>query len=122
MIAGGTSGIEMPVVLHSSQEIRAVRTEGNSFSNRYLVLVVKTNSLDQVRYAVIASKSVGGAVERNRCKRRIRSRMAKFGAKISMGNDLLIIARSALLTVSPVVLDQVFEQMLVKARLLDEND
>ena len=122
MIAGGASGIEMPVVLRSSQEIRAVRNEGNSFSNRYLVLVVKSNLLNQARYAVIASKSVGGAVERNRCKRRIRSRMAKSGAKISMGNDLLIIARSALLTVSPVALDQAFEQLLVKARLLDEND
>ena len=122
MIASSTSGIEMPVVLHSSQEIRAVRTEGNSFSNRYLVLVVKSNLLNQLRYAIIASKSVGGAVERNRCKRRIRSRMAKFGAKISMGNDLLIIARSALLTVSPVDLDQAFEQLLVKARLLNKND
>jgi RNase P protein component len=48
--------------------------------------------------------------------------MAKFGAKISMGNDLLIIARSALLTVSPVDLDQAFEQLLVKARLLNKND
>ncbi len=122
MIAGSTSGIGMPVVLHSSQEVRAVRNEGNSFSNRYLVLVVKSNSLNQVRYAVIASKSVGGAVERNRCKRRIRSRMAKFGAKISMGNDLLIIARSALLTVSPIALDQEFEQLLVKAKLLEKND
>ena len=122
MIAGSASGIEMPVVLHSSQEIRTVRNEGNSFSNRYLVLVVNSNLLNQVRYAVIASKRVGGAVERNRCKRRIRSRMAKFGAKISMGNDLLIIARSALLTVSPVALDQAFEQLLVKANLLEKND
>lgn len=122
MIACSTNGIEKPVVLHSSQEIRAVRTEGNSFSNRYLVLVVKPNLLNQVRYAVIASKSVGGAVERNRCKRRIRSRMAKFGAKINKGNDLLIIARSALLTVSPVALDQAFEQILVKANLLEKND
>ena len=122
MIAGSASGIEMPVVLHSSQEIRTVRNEGNSFSNRYLVLVVNSNLLNQVRYAVIASKRVGGAVERNRCKRRIRSRMAKFGAKISMGNDLLIIARSALLTVSPVALDQAFEQLLIKANLLEKND
>ena len=122
MIAGSASGIEMPVVLHSSQEIRTVRNEGNSFSNRYLVLVVNSNLLNQVRYAVIASKRVGGAVERNRCKRRIRSRMAKFGAKISMGNDLLIIARNALLTVSPIALDQAFEQILVKAILLEKND
>jgi len=39
-----------------------------------------------------------------------------------MGNDLLIIARSALLTVSPVALDQAFEQLLVKANLLEKND
>lgn len=108
--------------LRSSQEISAIRKEGRSFSNRYFVLVVRTNTLEISRYAVIASRSVGGAVERNRCKRRIRSRVAKFAGRMKPGNDLLVIARIACLTIEPDLLDKAFDQMFNQAGLLSINE
>ena len=108
-------------ILRSSQEISAVRKEGKSFSNRYFVLVVKANTLEESRYAVIASRSVGGAVERNRCKRRIRSRVAKLAGELTSGFDLLIIARVACLTVEPKILDKAFEQVYDQAGLIDRH-
>jgi ribonuclease P protein component len=122
MNATSTAGQSRLLVLNSSQDIKSVRQDGKVYSSRNLVLIVKVNELELNRYAIIASRSVGGAVERNRCKRRIRARMTKLAPRLIMGNDLLIIARSALLTISSVALDQAFEQMLVNARLLDEND
>ncbi len=107
--------------LRSSQEISAIRKEGRSFSNRYFVLVVRANKLDISRYAVIASRSVGGAVERNRCKRRIRSRVARLAGKMIPGNDLLIIARIACLTIEPGLLDTTFDQMFTQAGLIRNN-
>ncbi|HBO34746.1 MAG TPA: ribonuclease P protein component [Anaerolineaceae bacterium] len=107
--------------LRSSQEISAIRKEGRTFSNRYFVLVMRPNTLEMSRYAVIASRSVGGAVERNRCKRRIRSRVAKLAIRIIPGNDFLIIARVACLSVEPVLLDQAFEQVFAQAGLLSVN-
>ena len=107
--------------LRSSQEINAIRKEGKSFSNRYFVLVVKPNLLEISRYAVIASRRVGGAVERNRCKRRIRSRMANLALKIATGNDFVIIARVACLEVEPELLDRAFDQVFSQARLFTVN-
>jgi len=114
-------GVKDLATLRSSQEISAVRKEGKSFSNRYFVLVVKANKLENSRYAVIASRSVGGAVERNRCKRRIRSRVTKLAGRITPGNDLLIIARVACLAVESALLDETFEQMFTQAGLISKN-
>ncbi|NLG40322.1 MAG: ribonuclease P protein component [Chloroflexi bacterium] len=107
--------------LRSSHEISAIRKEGKTYSNRYFVLVVRANTLQISRYAVIASRSVGGAVERNRCKRRIRSRVAKLASKLTSGFDLLIIARIACLTVEPKILDKAFEQVYDQAGLIDRH-
>jgi len=104
--------------LHSSQEINAIRKEGRSFSNRYIVLTVTPNALQESRFAVIATRSVGGAVERNRCKRRIRSRVKKFAPGIIPGYDFLVIARFACLEVEPTVLDSAFEKIFTRAELL----
>lgn len=107
--------------LRSSQEINAIRKEGKSFSNRNFVLVVRPNTLEISRYGVIASRSVGGAVQRNRCKRRIRSRVASLATRIAPGNDLLIIARVGCLFVEPDLLDKAFEQVFTQAGLLSVN-
>ena len=108
--------------LRSSQEINAVRKEGKSYSNRFFVLVVRVNPLGFSRFAVIASRSVGGAVERNRCKRRIRSRVTKLESRMTPGNDLLIIARIACLKIEPELLDKAFDQMFTQAGLLSINE
>lgn len=107
--------------LRSSEEINAVRKEGKSYSNRYFVLVVKANPLEFSRFAVIASRSVGGAVERNRCKRRIRSRVTKLAGRLTPGNDFLIIARVGCLEVEPTMLDNAFEQLFAQAGLISKN-
>lgn len=108
--------------LRSSQEINAVRKEGKSYSNRFFVLVVRVNPLGFSRFAVIASRSVGGAVERNRCKRRIRSRVTKLESGMTPGNDLLIIARAACLEVKPDLLNKAFEQTFAQAGLIKTNE
>lgn len=109
-------------ILRGSQEISAVRKEGKSFSNQYIVLVVRPNDLGMSRYAVIATRSVGGAVKRNRCKRRIRSRVAKIAPAIIKGNDFLIIARVGLLAATPTAVDEAVEQIFSRAGLLSANE
>lgn len=77
--------------------------------------------LETSRYAVIASRSVGGAVERNRCKRRIRSRVTRMASRIAPGFDFLVIARIACLVVEPDSLDKTFEQVFTRAGILRVN-
>jgi ribonuclease P protein component len=60
------------VRLRSRVEFDHVQRAGRRVSARYLTLVGRRNSLDRDRLGIIASRRVGGAVERNRAKRRLR--------------------------------------------------
>jgi ribonuclease P protein component len=58
--------------LRSRAEFTAVQTGGRRTTGRYLTLLGRPNSLGRDRLGIIASKRVGGAVDRNRAKRRVR--------------------------------------------------
>lgn len=114
---------DMPVerkmaVLRSSKEILSLRKEGKSVSNQYAVLVTRPKALSLSRYAIIASKAVGGAVERNRCKRRMRSRVAKFSSRFANRYDFVLICRKTLLDVESAVLDESILDLFKRAGIV----
>lgn len=109
-------------VLRNSLEIAAIRKEGQSFSNRFLVLVIKKNSDNKPCFAVIASRKVGGAVKRNRCKRRMRSRVKMLAPRIAEDHNFVLIARPDLLQVDPATLDKSIVQLFQRAGLLYSNE
>lgn len=76
------------------------------------------NDLKITRVAVIASKSVGGAVQRNRCKRLLRSRVNNNWAEMKQGVDILLIARKKLLEASPDEVDVSVRHLLGMAGLI----
>ncbi|HAE85283.1 MAG TPA: ribonuclease P protein component [Anaerolineaceae bacterium] len=106
--------------IKSSQEIHAIRRSGQSVSDERMALVFLPNGLDYSRAAVLASKAVGGAVQRNRCKRILRARLAQFWEEIKPGFDILVIARKRLLESTTAEVDQTFQELLVRAGL-NEN-
>lgn len=105
--------------IKSSQDILEIKNSGESFSDSNLVLIVKPNNLGYSRYTAIASKAVGGAVSRNRCKRRIRNRADRMINRIPSGVDFLLIARLPLLHVSPLELDHSISKLFRRAGLLE---
>ena len=58
--------------LRSRGEFTAVQSHGRRVAGRYLTMLAHPNTLGRDRLGIIASKRVGGAVERNRAKRRLR--------------------------------------------------
>lgn len=82
--------------LRSSQEINRVRQSGKSFSSSLVILVILQNQSMSTRVAVIATRSVGGAVERNRCKRVLRAAANDFFPTVEQGYDLVLIGRKSL--------------------------
>lgn len=107
--------------LKDSREISAVKQFGNSFPNKIMVLITQANGLRYHRVACISSRAVGGAVQRNRCRRRIRSRVQVLAGEQVIGRDVLFIARRALLDAPPMEVDRVIRSLLEKADLLNND-
>jgi ribonuclease P protein component len=80
--------------LHRSGDIQRVRRIGKSYAHPLLVLIAARNESNQNRLAVSAGKRVGGAVERNRARRRIREAARPLLASLAEGWDLMFVARS----------------------------
>ena len=112
--------------LHRSNDIQRVRRTGKSYAHPLLVLVVVRNPEGARRAAITTSRSVGGAVQRNLIRRRIRATMRDLFAHIPDGWDLLLIARPAASTVEYAQLAAAVRSLLCRAGVLrdrsSEND
>lgn len=81
------------------------------------------NDLQEIRCAVIASRSVGGAVQRNRCKRRLRARVTESLKQFETGMDCVLIARKNLLFAEPRDVDAAVQDLFNRNLLqLRKND
>lgn len=107
--------------LTHSEEIYRVRHQGKSFVHDAIVLGVRPNQFDHNRIAVIAGRSVGGAVQRNLAKRRMRSAYKNLSKQMRQGYDLVIIARRPILDFVYSHLVDALEKLLDKAGLLKDK-
>jgi ribonuclease P protein component len=89
--------------LRRATEIRAVREQGRRIDCRAFTLWWRPREMEasnasrpSARVCVIAStNAVGGAIQRNRAKRRLREIFRHGQARVPAGCDLLLIARAA---------------------------
>ncbi len=85
--------------LTKGDEIKCVRRKGISFAHHAVVLGFLPNQLqlNENRVAITAGRSVGGAVQRNLAKRRLRSAYRYYETNLQQGYDLVLIARKPIL-------------------------
>ena len=104
--------------LLTSQQFRAVYDRGQKFHTPFFsAFFLKTGSLDR-RIGITVTRKIGGAVVRNRCKRRIREalrRQKNFGFA-DIGYDLVINAKASLLTADFKQLERTFGQFSERIR------
>lgn len=102
-------------------EVREVRARGKAYADGPLVVRILPNQTEppQNRYAVIAGKRVGKAVQRNRAKRLVREALRTLHPQLSAGYDLVVIVRGTPeeLPNSAAALSTL-ERILTRARLL----
>jgi len=79
--------------LRRRKDFEAVYRKGRVQGNRLLVVRVLPNQGDITRFGFVAGRIVGGAVVRNRLKRRLREAARSLDAK--PGLDIVIGARKA---------------------------
>jgi len=91
--------------LRRSTDINKVFRKGNKFVNKFFILYALPNTLDTIRYTIIAGKGIGNSVKRNRVKRVLREALRLSIKKLQNGNnklshfDIIVIARKAALEV-----------------------
>jgi ribonuclease P protein component len=79
--------------LHRTGDIQRVRRTGKSYAHPLLVLIAARSCEAGTRLAVTTGKRLGGAVERNRARRRIREAARPYFQKLPEGWDFLLVAR-----------------------------
>lgn len=80
--------------LKKNNDFRIVYRRGKSVSNRYLVLYKLPNKAVKNRLGISVSKKVGNSVVRSRITRLIRESYRGHEDKVSIGWDLIVIARN----------------------------
>jgi ribonuclease P protein component len=94
--------------LRRSGDIKTLRAEGRSLRRVAFSARLRRTELPEARLAVIAPGTVGGAVTRNRARRRVREafRVALLARRSNAGLDILVTARpEALHTEFPALRD-----------------
>ena len=107
--------------LTNETDFRRVRRNGQSYAHPLAVLIANPNKLDSTRFGVMAGKTLGGAVKRNRAKRRLREALRQMAPELKSGWDVVLIARRALNEADWESLKTAVESLLRRADLWDES-
>ena len=105
--------------LTRSIDFKRVRRIGRSYAHPLVVLVVARSDEAQVRVGVVAGKTVGTAVERNRAKRRLRACLLTWLPCLAPGFDLIFLARKPMDQAGYAEICAAVQGLLKKAGLLD---
>jgi ribonuclease P protein component len=92
----GPAAKAMPMRRRS--DFDAVMRHGRPQQHRLFTLRLRPNSLGRVRYGFATGRRLGGAVQRNRVRRRLRAVMRELGPR--EGFDVFVAARPAIVQAS----------------------
>lgn len=110
------------VRVRTRDEFAAVKQSGRRVTTRYLTLVACPNAGAADRLGIIASRRLGGAVTRNRAKRRIREifRRQEPAGAAARGDrplDVVVIPRREVIDAPIAVLEAEFRAALKRLRV-----
>jgi ribonuclease P protein component len=80
-------------MLSSPEDFAALQGAGNVRSNSLLVIRICRTDLEETRFGLSTGRKLGGAVVRNRVRRRLREALRVMAPSFQPGWDVLIIAR-----------------------------
>ena len=81
------------VMLSSPKDFAALQGQGTVRSNPLLVVRIYRTDLEETRFGLSTGRKLGGAVVRNRARRRLREALRVMAPSFQPGWDVLIIAR-----------------------------
>ena len=93
----------------------------SGFANGHLVLYARKNHSDHNRVGITVSKKLGGAVVRNRVRRRLREVYRLNEARFAPGWDIVVVARSRSVKSDFASLTAAYLALAKKAGILQEE-
>lgn len=102
-------------------DFAALQGLGTTRGNRLLTLRFRRTELESTRFGLSTGRSLGGAVVRNRTRRRLREALRSMATALEPGWDVLIIARPAIVTADYASVDAALRQALTRAGILADT-
>ena len=109
------------VSLKQNYEFRRLYQKGASAVGGGMVLYCRKNRLGHNRLGLTASVKLGGAVVRNRARRRLREVYRLNSPRLRQGWDIILVARGRTLTASWKELNDTFLRLCRKLSLLEDK-
>lgn len=82
------------LTIKENRTFRRIYSKGRSAVTPFLVLYCRPNRLGHNRLGVTVSTKLGGAVVRNRARRRLREVFRLAGPDLRQGYDVILVARA----------------------------
>jgi ribonuclease P protein component len=87
-------------------------------SNPLLVVRIRRNDLEETRFGLSTGRKLGGAVVRNRIRRRLREALRVMAPSFRPGWDVLIIARQPVIAANYQALTEALHSLLRRGGVL----
>lgn len=106
------------VTIKLNKDFRTAYYRGKSQVHPVLVTYVRKTREGRVRIGITAGKKVGGAVQRNRCRRIIREAFRGLSGEVVGSVDIVFVARTRTLMMKSTDLERVMRGQLKKLGVL----
>ncbi|MEO6349218.1 MAG: ribonuclease P protein component [Candidatus Limnocylindrales bacterium] len=105
-------------MLRSTADFQQMQGQSQSRAHPMLLVRYRRNGLDRTRYGISTGRRIGGAVIRNRVRRRLRTILRKLSERVTPGWDVLLVARMPSTAASQAELEAVLTRLMTSAGVL----
>ena len=102
--------------LRAREDFARISAKGRSRSDRLMVVRFVPNGCDHDRFGISTGRRLGGAVQRNRVRRRLREILRRSPNDSGHGWDMLVVARPPAVDASYDELQTALERLLGSVR------